>query len=73
MMNREDKMNKEYNTGSRILFIFIFLMLITIAAVIIYPLLWMIITGFKTNKELFLKTWSLPEKFIWSNYKPAWA
>lgn len=65
-------MNKEYNVISKILSIFIFLMLITIAVIIIYPLIWMVLTGFKTNKELFLKTWALPEKFIWSNYKQAW-
>lgn len=29
-------------------------------AIIILPLIWMIITGFKTNQELFLSPFSLP-------------
>ncbi len=47
-------------------------MLTIFAIMIIYPILWMLISGFKTNKELFLNTWALPEKFIWGNYKQAW-
>lgn len=65
-------MNKKYNIFSKLLFMFVFLLLITFAVLIIYPLLWMIISGFKTNKELFLETWNLPKKFLWSNYKSAW-
>lgn len=65
-------MNREYSAFSKLIFMFIFLLLITFAVIIIYPLLWMIISGFKTNQELFLETWSLPEKLLWSNYKLAW-
>ncbi len=65
-------MNKNYSIFSKLLFMFIFLLLITFAVMIIYPLLWMIISGFKTNKELFLETWNFPKKLLWSNYNLAW-
>ena len=33
----------------------------------------MIITGFKTNQELFLSPFSLPEQWHWENYTDAWS
>lgn len=42
------------------------------ALLIILPLIWMIITGFKTNQELFLSPFGLPEKWQWKNYTDAW-
>lgn len=63
---------KNSSTLSKLLFYIAFLWLIAYAICIIYPLIWMVISGFKTNKELFLNTWALPKKFLWSNYKQAW-
>lgn len=63
---------KKRSLASQILKIFVFLILIIFAVMIIYPILWMLISGFKTNGELFLNTWAMPEKFLWSNYKQAW-
>lgn len=42
------------------------------AVTVIYPLLWMIVSGFKTNKEIFGNTWALPKSWPLSNYKAAW-
>lgn len=39
---------------------------------VIYPLLWMIVSGFKTNKEIFTNTWALPQSWSLSNYIDAW-
>ncbi|UFJ39922.1 carbohydrate ABC transporter permease [Brevibacillus humidisoli] len=39
---------------------------------ILYPLLWLIMNGFKTNREFFLNTWSLPKQWMWENYTGAW-
>ncbi|KDE63613.1 carbohydrate ABC transporter permease [Fusobacterium necrophorum] len=50
----------------------IFFLLCTYAIMIIYPLLWMLISGFKDNHGLFINTWALPEKYIWQNYLKAW-
>ncbi len=42
------------------------------AVTVIYPLLWMIVSGFKTNKEIFGDTWALPANWSLDNYKQAW-
>ena len=39
---------------------------------IIYPLLWMFLSGFKTNQEIFGNPFSLPGKLRWENYQEAW-
>lgn len=46
--------------------------LILFAVLIILPLVWMVLTGFKTNKELFLSPWHLPEVWQFHNYLDAW-
>lgn len=42
------------------------------AITVIYPLLWMIVSGFKTNKEIFGNTWALPKNWSLENYVTAW-
>jgi raffinose/stachyose/melibiose transport system permease protein len=39
---------------------------------IIYPLLWMILSGFKTNQEVFGDPFGLPGALRWANYQQAW-
>lgn len=65
------KLNRT-STVSKVLRTIIFIWLITYAICIIYPLLWMLISGFKTKSELFLNTWALPKEWLWENYKTAW-
>lgn len=50
----------------------VFLLLSIYAIMIIYPLIWMVLSGFKDNQGLFLNTWALPEKYLWQNYAKAW-
>ncbi|HHV11522.1 MAG TPA: carbohydrate ABC transporter permease [Clostridiales bacterium] len=50
----------------------IYFLFILFAILIILPLIWMVITGFKTNKELFLSPFALPRKWEWENYVNAW-
>lgn len=40
--------------------------------VIIYPIIWLALSGLKTNSDFFLNTWSMPEEWVWENYKAAW-
>jgi raffinose/stachyose/melibiose transport system permease protein len=42
------------------------------ALVIIYPILWLGLSGLKSNADFFLNTWKLPEEWLWSNYRAAW-
>ncbi|MDO4786368.1 MAG: carbohydrate ABC transporter permease [Fretibacterium sp.] len=46
--------------------------LVLYALLIVLPLIWMVLSGFKDNQGLFLDTWGLPKKFLWENYVTAW-
>lgn len=47
-------------------------LLTALAVVVVYPLLWMAISGFKTNAELFGDAWGLPAEWRFGNYVQAW-
>ncbi|MBT2719628.1 carbohydrate ABC transporter permease [Bacillus sp. ISL-46] len=40
--------------------------------IIIYPIIWLGLSGLKSNADFFLHTWSLPEDWLWGNYQAAW-
>ncbi len=46
--------------------------LVTLGIVVIYPLLWMALNGFKTNSEIFGNPFALPSVFTLENYIAAW-
>ena len=43
-----------------------------LVVVIVYPLLWMVLSGFKTNQEIFGNPFGLPGSLRWDNYRTAW-
>lgn len=55
----------------KLIYILIYTLLIFFAILIFVPLIWMVITGFKENKELFLNPFGLPEVWHWENYVKA--
>ncbi|MDQ0247022.1 raffinose/stachyose/melibiose transport system permease protein [Bacillus fengqiuensis] len=55
------------------IFQFVVLVWFTIfSAAIIYPIIWLGLSGLKSNSDFFLNTWSLPKEWLWENYKAAW-
>jgi raffinose/stachyose/melibiose transport system permease protein len=46
--------------------------LIIFAALIVYPLLWMINQSLKISSEMYTNPWGLPQKIIFENYELAW-
>ncbi|MET9515593.1 carbohydrate ABC transporter permease [Streptomyces sp. NPDC002994] len=52
--------------------IFMWAFLLGLAVVVIYPLLWMVLNGFKTNAELFDNPFALPVDWSFANYQKAW-
>lgn len=46
--------------------------LIVYFIVIVYPLLWMIISSFKSTDEIFTHSWSMPHTWLIENYVTAW-
>ncbi len=46
--------------------------LVSLGIVVIYPLVWMALNGFKTNAEIFGEPFALPTGFTIENYVSAW-
>jgi raffinose/stachyose/melibiose transport system permease protein len=46
--------------------------LISLGIIVIYPLLWMALNGFKNNADIFGDPFSLPTLFTFDNYVAAW-
>src|SRR5438270_5500872 len=42
------------------------------ALTVIGPLVWVLLTSFKTGAEIFASPWSLPKSAHWANYANAW-
>ncbi|MDP9863815.1 MULTISPECIES: carbohydrate ABC transporter permease [Streptosporangium] len=52
--------------------LFMWAFLLGLAVVVLYPLLWMALNGFKTNAELFGNPFALPVDWSFDNYRKAW-
>jgi raffinose/stachyose/melibiose transport system permease protein len=52
--------------------VFMWTFLLCLVVVVIYPLTWMVLNGFKTNAELFGNPFALPMQWNWDNYAAAW-
>jgi raffinose/stachyose/melibiose transport system permease protein len=63
---------KKMSAGARAVQVVVLLLLFTYAVTIVYPMIWMTMSGFKDNKEFFLSSWNLPEVWHPENYIEAW-
>ncbi len=52
--------------------LFMWAFLLALVVVVVYPLLWMVLNGFKTNAELFGDPFALPVDWSFGNYAKAW-
>lgn len=52
--------------------VFMWTFLLCLVVVVVYPLTWMVLNGFKTNAELFGNPFALPLAWSWDNYAAAW-
>ncbi|MCD2498304.1 carbohydrate ABC transporter permease [Microbacterium nymphoidis] len=50
----------------------VYLLLAVYAIVIAYPLIWMVISSFKTSAEIYGDPWGLPQTWLVQNYAQAW-
>ncbi|MGG2060021.1 carbohydrate ABC transporter permease [Priestia megaterium] len=62
-----ERKKKRY-TGVTIVYVGLIVYFIVIA----YPLLWMIISSFKSTDEIFTHSWSMPHNWLIENYVTAW-
>lgn len=58
-------MNKSESTIARLAIVLFFI-------IIVGPLLWMVISSFKSSTEIFSNIWGLPQKWMFNNYIEAW-
>ena len=42
------------------------------AVTVIFPMIWMIYSSFKTDQELFFSPWAAPVELQWDNFARAW-
>ena len=49
-----------------------YIVLTLLVVMIVYPMAWAVLNGFKTNLELFGNPWGLPATWRWDNYVKAW-
>ncbi|SHO65607.1 raffinose/stachyose/melibiose transport system permease protein [Pseudoxanthobacter soli DSM 19599] len=52
--------------------VFLHAFLICLGIVVIYPLIWMTLNGFKDNVQIFGNPFALPSHWVWQNYVQAW-
>lgn len=52
--------------------IIIYLFLLFLVAVILFPVCWLVLNSLKTNQEMFLNSLALPKKWMFVNYAVAW-
>lgn len=67
-------MNLEYkrSLSSTIIQIVIYVFLAFWALVVIFPMIWVLVSSFKTDQEIFFSPWTPPAKLMWDNFARAW-
>lgn len=48
------------------------LFLLLWAVIVIFPMVWLLYTSFKTDQEIFFSPWSLPATLQWDNFRRGW-
>ena len=61
-----------HSSGERIVKIFIYVALITLAITIIVPVAWVFMASVKENSEFYGNPWTLPLGLHWQNFTDAW-
>lgn len=59
-------------TKKRIHEIIMYIVLITVGIIMIYPLIWMFFASFKSNEEIYGSIGLLPQSYSWEAFKDGW-
>ena len=63
---------KKTSSVDRLYKAFIYVVLATLAIVIIVPVAWVFLASIKQNSEFYGNPWALPAGFYWQNFVEAW-
>ena len=59
-------------SGSEIIWLVIkYILMILFAISCLFPIFWLVLSSFKTNQELYMNAWGLPQSFSFVNYRDA--
>ncbi|ESZ74040.1 MULTISPECIES: carbohydrate ABC transporter permease [unclassified Mesorhizobium] len=64
--------SRHVNVWSVIARTLLYSFLVCLGVVVIYPLIWMALSGFKDNAQIFDDPFALPTHWSWNNYVQAW-
>lgn len=64
--------SRNVNVWSVIARTLLYSFLVCLGVVVIYPLIWMALSGFKDNAQIFGDPFALPTHWSWNNYMQAW-
>ncbi|MDT8716721.1 carbohydrate ABC transporter permease [Clostridium sp. 19966] len=67
-----DKENERSRIKNKIVKLLMYAVLIIFGVLNIYPLIWMLFTSFRTNREISRSTFALPTELHFENYVHAW-
>ena len=65
-------MKQKKGSAEPIFKVFIYVVLITLAVLIIVPVAWVFLASIKQNSEFYGNPWALPAGFYWQNFVDAW-
>lgn len=65
-------MNNQIKKIDKLKKFFTYAILIFFALINIYPIFWMVMNSFKTERQISINSFSLPKSLIFSNYTKAW-
>lgn len=68
LLFRHRKIHDKWTIGM----VFAFVMLSIYFILVFFPLIWMVLSALKTEREFFNNLWGFPAKAQWSNYSRAW-
>ena len=63
---------KKTSSGDKLYKAFIYVVLATLAIVIIVPVAWVFLASIKQNSEFYGNPWAMPASFYWQNFYEAW-
>ena len=61
-----------YRSSRTLAHLFSHIVLLFFSLIIVYPIVWMVITSFKTQSDLLSNLWGLPKVIAWQNYSNSW-
>jgi raffinose/stachyose/melibiose transport system permease protein len=64
--------SRQANVWAVIARTFLIAFLVCLGIVVLYPLIWMALNGFKDNAQIFGNPFALPARWSWNNYVQAW-